>query len=66
MALTADVKEELAAVEITKPACRKAEVAAMLRFAGSLHLVGGKIMVEADLDTGAFNQDVVAFLGSDD
>ena len=53
MALTADVKEVLAAVEITKPACRKAEVAAMLRFAGSLHLVGGKIMVEADLDTGA-------------
>lgn len=53
MALTPDVKAELAAVEVTKPACRKAEVAAMLRFAGSLHLVGGKIMVEADLDTGA-------------
>ena len=53
MALTSDVKAELAAVQVTKPACRKAEVAAMLRFAGSLHIAGGKIMVEADLDTGA-------------
>ncbi len=53
MALTSEVKAELAAVQVTKPACRKAEVAAMLRFAGSLHIAGGKIMVEADLDTGA-------------
>ncbi|WP_342371970.1 DNA-binding protein WhiA [Propioniciclava soli] len=53
MALTPQVKAELATVPVTKPACRKAEVAAMLRFAGSLHLAGGKIMVEADLDTGA-------------
>ncbi|MDN5569913.1 MAG: DNA-binding protein WhiA [Propionibacteriaceae bacterium] len=52
MALTPQVKAELATVPVTKPACRKAEVAAMLRFAGSLHLAGGKIMVEADLDTG--------------
>jgi DNA-binding transcriptional regulator WhiA len=28
-------------------------VAALLRFAGSLHIAGGKIMVEVDLDTGA-------------
>ena len=52
MALTSEVKAELATVAVTKPAVRKAEVAAMLRFAGSLHLAGGKIMVEADLDTG--------------
>ena len=53
MALTPEVKAELAAVPVTKPACRKAEVAALLRFAGSLHIAGGKIMVEVDLDTGA-------------
>lgn len=53
MALTAEVKAELAAVPVTKPAVRKAEVATMLRFAGSLHFAGGKIMVEAELDTGA-------------
>ncbi|MFP5416054.1 MAG: DNA-binding protein WhiA [Actinomycetes bacterium] len=53
MALTAEVKEELANVPVTKPACRKAEVAALVRFAGSLHIAGGKIMVEVDLDTAA-------------
>ncbi|MFV0450833.1 MAG: DNA-binding protein WhiA [Propioniciclava sp.] len=53
MALTAEVKAELATVPVTKPACRKAEVAALLRFAGSLQLAGGKIIIEADLDTGA-------------
>ncbi|WP_040161650.1 DNA-binding protein WhiA [Nigerium massiliense] len=52
MALTAEVKAELANVEVTKPAVRKAEVAAMLRFAGGLHLAGGRIIIEADLDTG--------------
>ena len=38
---------------VTKPCCRKAEVSAMLRFAGGLHIVGGRIVVEAELDTGA-------------
>lgn len=53
MAMTAQVKAELASVQITKPCCRKAEVAAILRFAGGLHIVAGKIVVEAELDTGA-------------
>lgn len=53
MALTAAVKAELATVPVTKPAVRKAEVAVMLRFAGSLHFAGGKIMVEAEFDNGA-------------
>lgn len=52
MALTLEVKSELAAVSVTKPAVRKAEVASILRFAGGLHIAGGKIIVEADLDTG--------------
>ncbi|ABK52885.1 protein of unknown function DUF199 [Acidothermus cellulolyticus 11B] len=53
MALTAKVKDELARLPVTKTCCRKAEVAATLRFAGGLHLVGGRIVVEAELDTGA-------------
>src|SRR5919202_3627774 len=53
MAMTAQVKAELATVKVTKPCCRKAEVAALLRFAGGLHLVSGRIVIEAELDTGA-------------
>src|SRR5688572_749140 len=53
MAMTAQVKAELASTQITKTCCRKAEVASMLRFAGGLHIVSGKIVVEAELDTGA-------------
>lgn len=52
MALTGEVKAELATVPVTKPAVRKAEVATILRFAGGLHIAGGRIIVEADLDTG--------------
>ena len=53
MAMTAQVKAELANTQITKTCCRKAEVAAMLRFAGGLHIVSGRIVVEAELDTGS-------------
>jgi DNA-binding protein WhiA len=53
MALTASVKDELARVEVSQANCRKAEVSALLRFAGGLHIVSGKIVVEAELDTGA-------------
>src|SRR3712207_5124504 len=53
MALTALVKDELSRLAVTKPCCRKAEVSATLRFAGGLHIVGGRIVVEAELDTGA-------------
>ncbi|KHL11278.1 hypothetical protein CLV56_3105 [Mumia flava] len=53
MAMTAQVKSELASTSVTKACCRKAEVSSMLRFGGGLHLVGGAIVIEADLDTGA-------------
>jgi len=52
MALTALVKDELSRLQITKPCCRKAEVSATLRFAGGLHIVSGRIVVEAELDAG--------------
>jgi hypothetical protein len=51
MALTALVKDELSRLQVTKPCCRKAEVSATLRFAGGLHIVGGRIVVEAEMDT---------------
>src|ERR687892_248586 len=41
MAMTAQVKAELATIKVTKPGVRKAEVAATLRFASGLHIVSG-------------------------
>ncbi|GGU30786.1 DNA-binding protein WhiA [Nocardioides sp. NPDC057577] len=52
MAMTGQVKAELASTQITKTCCRKAEVASTLRFAGGIHIVAGRIVVEAELDTG--------------
>ena len=53
MAMTSAVKDELSRYEVTKTCCRKAEVATMLRFGGGLHIVSGKIVIEAELDTGS-------------
>jgi cell division protein WhiA len=50
MAMTAEVKEELALVDVAKPCCRRSEMAALLRFAGGLHIVSGRVVVEAELD----------------
>ena len=53
MALTMTLKEELARVPVAATPERRAETAAMLRFAGGLHLVAGRVVVEAELDHGA-------------
>jgi DNA-binding protein WhiA len=53
MAMTAAVKDELSRLAVTKPCCRRSEMAALLRFAGGLHIVGGRVVVEAELDTGS-------------
>ena len=53
MALTGEAKEELSRLEVSRPSARKAEAAAMLRFAGGLHLVAGRVVVEAELDSAA-------------
>ncbi len=50
--MTSAVKDELSRFEVTKTCCRKAEVSSILRFAGGLHIVSGKIVIEAELDTG--------------
>jgi DNA-binding protein WhiA len=51
VAQTADVKEELARVEVSRTTVRAAEVATILRFAGGLHVISGRIAVEAELDS---------------
>ncbi|ERK69640.1 putative BCR, partial [Leifsonia aquatica ATCC 14665] len=51
MALTADVKDELTKVQVSKTTVRAAELATILRFSGGLHLIGGRIAVESELDT---------------
>ncbi|WP_345064490.1 DNA-binding protein WhiA [Leifsonia kafniensis] len=51
MALTADVKDELTRVEVSKTSVRAAELATILRFAGGLHLISGRIAIESELDT---------------
>ncbi|WP_166847456.1 DNA-binding protein WhiA [Isoptericola sp. BMS4] len=51
MALTAEVKDELAQIKVTRTSCRKAEVSAMLRFSGGLHIISGRVVIEAELDT---------------
>lgn len=53
MALTMTLKEELARVPVGSTSERRAETAAMLRFAGGLHLVSGRVVIEAELDHGA-------------
>ncbi|MBX6384207.1 MAG: DNA-binding protein WhiA [Microbispora sp.] len=53
MAMTGVVKDELSRLPVLKPCCRKAEVSTLLRFASGLHLVGGRIVIEAELDTNA-------------
>src|SRR5712691_8671516 len=53
MAMTPAVKDELSRVNVSKTCCRKSEVASLLRFAGGLHIVAGRVVVEAELDTGS-------------
>ena len=53
MALTPDLKDELARLEVQKKIVRAAELATVLRFAGGLHLISGKVAIEAEVDTAA-------------
>ena len=51
--MTAEVKDELSRLAVTRTSSRKAEVSALLRFAGGLHIVGGRVVVEAEVDLGS-------------
>lgn len=48
--LTADVRQELLGVTVTSPDVLTAEVSALLRYTGSMHLVDGEIVVEAEVE----------------
>ena len=51
MPLTADVKAELIAGRDPRPSARVAELTAILRFAGGLHSIAGRVAVEAEVDS---------------
>ena len=51
MALTGSVKEELARLDVRQTSQRRAEVSTLLRFAGGLHLVSGRVIIEAEVDS---------------
>ena len=53
MAMTAEVKDELSRIVINSVSARRAEVAALLRFAGGLHIVSGRVVVEAEVELGS-------------
>jgi DNA-binding protein WhiA len=67
MALTSDVKDELARIEVTKSSTRVAELSAILRFAGGLHLISGRIVIEAEVDAASIarriRKDLMEVLG---
>jgi DNA-binding protein WhiA len=51
--MTAEVKDELSRLVVNSVSARRAEVAALLRFAGGLHIVAGRVVVEAEVDQGS-------------
>src|ERR1700723_4061258 len=50
--MTAEVKDELSRLVVKSVSARRAEVTSLLRFAGGLHIVGGRVVVEAEVDLG--------------
>jgi hypothetical protein len=67
MALTSEVKDELARIEVTKSSTRVAELSAILRFAGGLHLISGRIVIEVEVDAASIarriRKDLMELLG---
>ncbi len=51
VAMTTSLTQELSSFVVTKTCCHKAEISAVLRFAGGLHIMGGHLVVEAELGT---------------
>jgi len=51
--MTAEVKDELSRLVVNSVSARRAEVAALLRFAGGLQIVSGRVVVEAEVDLGS-------------
>ena len=51
MSLTAQVKSELARAPVGQSETRRAEVASLLRFAGTLQILSGRLVIEAEVDS---------------
>lgn len=64
LGMTASVTEDLSRCAVSKICCRKAEISAVLRFAGGLHIIGGNVVLEAELNTAVtarrLRQDIAA------
>jgi cell division protein WhiA len=52
VAMTTEVKDELSRLVVKSVSARRAEVTSLLRFAGGLHIVAGRVVVEAEVDLG--------------
>lgn len=52
MSLTPQVKSELVRVPVGHSETRKAEVASLLRFAATLQVLSGRLVIEAEVDSG--------------
>ena len=64
MSLTTDLKAELARYKPKTAADARAECSVLLRFAGGLHMVGGRILIEAEVDSEIVAARLRAFLTS--
>src|ERR1700678_1619221 len=50
--MTTEVKDELSRLVVKSISARRAEVTSLLRFAGGLQIVAGRVVVEAEVDLG--------------
>lgn len=62
MSLTSELKNEVARQNPRSVAEARAECSVLLRFAGGLHVVGGRILVEAEVDAEIVAKRLQAFL----
>ena len=62
MSLTLSLKQELVSQPVATSNEMAAEVAAMLRFSGGLHLVSGRVIIEAEVDLPATATRLRAFM----
>ncbi len=51
-AMTGTVKDELSRLPSGRACCRRAQLSALLRFVDGLRLSGGRVVIEAELDSG--------------
>lgn len=63
MSFTAEVKEELARIEINRPCCARAELSALIRVEGTLHFTGsGHMRLEIATETAPVARKIIKLL----